>query len=67
MPDEKSLLEIAIIPILVGLIGFAGALIAAFWGGLQAWSRGRVFEKLILRELEEISPHPMIRKNGRSI
>ena len=47
----KDILEIAVVP-------GALALIALLWPEIQSWSRRRAFRALILRELEEISPHP---------
>jgi hypothetical protein len=40
------------------IIAFFGAAIAAFWPWIQAFQRGRKFERIIGRELEEIGPHP---------
>jgi hypothetical protein len=41
------------------IIAFFAAAIAAFWPWIQAFQRGRKFERLIRRELEEISPWPL--------
>ena len=56
--SENDALKDIIIPVIVGIIGFVGATIAVFWKRIETRNRGRVFEKLILRELEEISPYP---------
>jgi len=40
------------------IIAFFAAAIAAFWPWIQAFQRGRKFERLIRRELEEIGPPP---------
>jgi hypothetical protein len=42
----------------VALIAFLGAAIAVFWPWIQALHRGRKFERIIRRELEEIDPEP---------
>ena len=47
----KEILDIIIIPITL-------ALIALLWPAIQSWNRRRAFRRLIVRELEEISPHP---------
>lgn len=39
-------------------IAVVAATVAAFWPWLQAWQRGRRFQALIKRELEEVGPHP---------
>ena len=52
--EKKDLLDIAdivIIPIIL-------ALLALFWPAIQNWHRRRIFTKLIIRELSEISPYP---------
>jgi hypothetical protein len=41
------------------IIAFFAAAIAAFWPWIQAYQRGRKFERLIRRELEEIGPFPL--------
>ena len=41
------------------------ALIALFWPGLQSFYRRRTFTCLILRELEELTPHPKIPEKDR--
>ena len=56
MADVDLLADIAI-PILVGVFGLIGALIGIFWDRIQAWNKSKIFEKLLLRELEEISPY----------
>jgi len=40
------------------IIAFFGAAIAAFWPWIQALQRGRKFQRIIRRELEEIGPYP---------
>lgn len=40
------------------IIAFFGGAIAVFWPWLQTLQRGRKFERIIRRELEEIAPHP---------
>lgn len=47
----RDILDIIIIPISL-------ALIAWLWPAIQHWNRRRAFRRLIVRELEEISPHP---------
>ena len=49
--SAKEILDIIIIPVTL-------ALIALLWPTIQSWSRRRAFRRLIVRELEEISPHP---------
>ena len=66
MAEDNILVDIAI-PILVGVFGLIGALIGVFWGEIQAWNRRRIFEKLILREIEELSPHPLLGKDEDTI
>jgi hypothetical protein len=39
-------------------IAFLGATVAAFWPWIQSFQRGRRFEGIIRRELEEIGPFP---------
>lgn len=57
MSEANSLLEVAVIPILVGIFGLIGALLGpAIWGQLQGRNRGKVFENLILRELIYFNP-----------
>ena len=41
------------------IIAFFGAAIAVLWPWIQALQRGRKFTRIIHRELEEISPHPV--------
>jgi hypothetical protein len=48
------------------IIAFFGAGIAAFWPWIQAFQRGRRFERIIGRELEEIGPHPGCPKPGKA-
>ncbi|WP_132195150.1 hypothetical protein [Kribbella orskensis] len=40
------------------IIAFFGAAIAAFWPWIQSLQRGRRFQRIIRRELEEIGPRP---------
>jgi hypothetical protein len=40
------------------IIVFFGGAIAAFWPWIQTFQRGRRFERIIGRELEEIGPYP---------
>jgi hypothetical protein len=40
------------------LLGFAGGAIAIFWPWLQAFFRGRKFQGIIRRELQELGPQP---------
>jgi hypothetical protein len=47
------------------IIAFFGAGIAAFWPWIQAFQRGRRFERIIGRELEEIGPHPDCPKSDK--
>lgn len=47
------------------IIAFFGAAIAAFWPWIQAFQRGRRFERIIGRELEEIGPHPASPKSNK--
>lgn len=49
--ELKDLLDIVIIPITISLI-------ALIWPGIQDWYRRRNFKRLILRELDELSPYP---------
>jgi hypothetical protein len=54
MDGEDSwvkILQIVVIPIIV-------AVIALLWNTIQNWHRRHIFQKLIFRELEEISPYP---------
>lgn len=50
-PGWKDVLEVIVIPVTLGLI-------ALLWPAIQSWSRRRAFQRLILRELEEVAPHP---------
>jgi hypothetical protein len=45
-----KILQIVVIPIVV-------AVIALLWNAIQNWHRRHIFQKLIFRELEEISPY----------
>jgi hypothetical protein len=56
MAEESTLLE----AIIVAIIGLGGATIAVFWRSIEAWNKERIFQKLILRELEEFYPHPTV-------
>lgn len=47
---EEKILEL-LLPAILGLI-------TLFWPNLQAFYRRRTFTRLILRELEELTPHP---------
>jgi hypothetical protein len=40
------------------LLAFAAGAIAVFWPWLQSWQRGRKFEGIIRRELQEVGPYP---------
>jgi hypothetical protein len=40
------------------IIAFLGAAVATLWPWIQAFQRGRRFERIIGRELEEIGPYP---------
>lgn len=60
MSEEKSLIEIAIIPLVVAGIGVAGAVIGVSWTQIQARNRGKLFQDLIFREIEEVSPYPYL-------
>ena len=55
LPFWFLVFEKATIPIVVAGIGIS----VAFWSNIQSWHRGRSFEKLILRELEEVGPKPL--------
>jgi hypothetical protein len=46
------------VPLLLAFLAFVGSVIAVFWPWLQTRFRGRKFEGIIRRELEEIGPHP---------
>jgi hypothetical protein len=47
------------------LLAFVGGAIAIFWPWLQTFFRGRKFQGIIRRELEEIGPHPSSPVEGR--
>jgi hypothetical protein len=47
------------------LLAFGAAGVAAFWPWLQSFHRGRKFQRLIRRELEEIGPYPEEPDPGR--
>jgi hypothetical protein len=49
--NTKDVLDIVVIPLTL-------ALIAILWPEIQSWSRRRVFQGLIWRELLEVSPYP---------
>lgn len=51
---EKDWLDIADIVIIPMIL----ALLALLWPAIQNWHRRRIFTKLIIRELSEISPYP---------
>jgi hypothetical protein len=55
----KDLLEVVGVPVAV-------ALAALIWPSVQLHVRRRAFERLIFRELREVSPHPTTFKNGAS-
>jgi hypothetical protein len=57
---ELEIVGDVIIPIIVGIIGLVGATIAVFWKRIESWHKGRVFQNLILRELEELTPYPTL-------
>jgi hypothetical protein len=40
-------------------IAFIAGAIAIFWPWVQTWHRGRKFERIVRRELQEIRPHPI--------
>jgi hypothetical protein len=50
--DGLFWLQYVIVPIIAAAIGTA----TFFWSTKQDWHRRRKFEKLILRELEEVDP-----------
>lgn len=47
------------VPVAAAIISLVAALIAIGWSTLQAKQRGARFQRLIRRELSEISPHPI--------
>ena len=47
------------VPVTAAIISLIAALIAIGWSTLQAKQRGARFQRLIRRELSEISPHPI--------
>jgi hypothetical protein len=47
------------------VLAFLGGAIAVFWPWLQAWFRGRKFQGLIRRELEEVGPYPALAIEGK--
>ncbi len=47
----KDLLETLLVPAV-------GGTVVLLWPELQAWDKGKRFERLILRELEEVAPYP---------
>jgi hypothetical protein len=55
--NETSIWKDVIVPVGIALV--AGT-IAAFWPWIQAWQRGKRFQVLIRRELEEIGPYPNV-------
>jgi hypothetical protein len=47
------------------LLAFVGGAIALFWPWLQTFFRGRKFQGIIRRELEELGPHPPSPVDGK--
>jgi hypothetical protein len=54
----KDIIEVLIIPVLL-------ALIALLWPEIQSAARRREFRRLILRELQELTPFPEDAKKGK--
>lgn len=46
------------IEIIAALVGIAGVVLASLWRTIGMWQKKRVFQNLILRELEEFTPAP---------
>jgi hypothetical protein len=61
---EVNLLEKAYIPIVVAIIGVIATTLTVFWSNIQAHNRRQSFQRLIFRELEEVSPYLEVKKYG---
>ena len=62
MLDYEFLTSVTV-PIIVAIFGIIGTLIGLFWTEIQASNRRRIFEGLILREIQELTPYPSLEQN----
>jgi hypothetical protein len=59
LAPENNMLEV-IIPITAAALGIVGTLIALFWNKIERYHKKNTFQNLVLRELEEFKPFPVL-------